>query len=48
MMSNGAGALGAGWHSFDHGGAHFIGLVNVVNLKAGGRKSSPWPVGPVQ
>ena len=27
---------GAGWHSFDHGGVHFIGLVNVVNLKAGG------------
>jgi plastocyanin len=27
---------GAGWYSFDHGGAHFIGLVNVVNLKAGG------------
>jgi len=27
---------GAGWHSFDHSGAHFIGLVNVVNLKAGG------------
>ncbi|HEX7287443.1 MAG TPA: metallophosphoesterase, partial [Candidatus Angelobacter sp.] len=27
---------GAGWYSFDHGGAHFIGLVNVLNLKAGG------------
>ncbi|HEY2151233.1 MAG TPA: metallophosphoesterase [Vicinamibacterales bacterium] len=27
---------GAGWHSFDHSGVHFIGLVNVVNLKAGG------------
>src|SRR6187401_2339024 len=27
---------GAGWHSFDQGGVHFIGLVNVVNLKAGG------------
>ena len=27
---------GAGWHSFDHGGVHFVGLVNVVNLKAGG------------
>jgi len=27
---------GAGWYSFDQGGAHFIGLVNVVNLKAGG------------
>jgi 3',5'-cyclic-AMP phosphodiesterase len=27
---------GEGWYSFDHGGAHFIGLVNVMNLKAGG------------
>jgi 3',5'-cyclic-AMP phosphodiesterase len=27
---------GSGWHSFDQGGVHFIGLVNVVNLKAGG------------
>jgi 3',5'-cyclic-AMP phosphodiesterase len=27
---------GAGWYSFEHGGVHFIGLVNVVNLKAGG------------
>jgi 3',5'-cyclic AMP phosphodiesterase CpdA len=27
---------GDGWYSFDHGGAHFIGLVNVLNLKAGG------------
>lgn len=27
---------GKGWYSFDHKGAHFIGLVNVVNLKAGG------------
>ena len=27
---------GDGWHSFDQGGVHFIGLVNVVNLKAGG------------
>jgi Icc protein len=29
-------AQGDGWYSFDHKGAHFIGLVNVVNLKAGG------------
>lgn len=28
--------LGDGWYSFDRGGAHFIGLVNVMNLKAGG------------
>jgi 3',5'-cyclic AMP phosphodiesterase CpdA len=27
---------GAGWYSFDAGGVHFVGLVNVVNLKAGG------------
>ena len=27
---------GAGWHSFDKKGVHFIGLVNVMNLKAGG------------
>jgi 3',5'-cyclic-AMP phosphodiesterase len=32
----GKGTQGAGWHSFDHDGVHFIGLVNVVNLKAGG------------
>jgi 3',5'-cyclic AMP phosphodiesterase CpdA len=25
-----------GWYSFDHGGAHFVGLVNVFDLKAGG------------
>lgn len=27
---------GAGWYSFDKNGVHFIGLVNVMNLKAGG------------
>src|ERR1700756_2711076 len=27
---------GAGWYSFDADGVHFVGLVNVVNLKAGG------------
>jgi 3',5'-cyclic-AMP phosphodiesterase len=32
----GKGTLGAGWHSFDQNGVHFIGLVNVMNLKAGG------------
>lgn len=32
----GRGATGGGWYSFDHGGVHFIGLVNVMNLKAGG------------
>jgi 3',5'-cyclic-AMP phosphodiesterase len=29
-------AQGEGWYSFDHKGVHFVGLVNVVNLKAGG------------
>jgi 3',5'-cyclic-AMP phosphodiesterase len=32
----GKGTKGAGWYSFDHKGAHFVGLVNVVDLKAGG------------
>jgi 3',5'-cyclic-AMP phosphodiesterase len=32
----GKGTQGAGWHSFDQQGVHFIGLVNVVNMKAGG------------
>ena len=27
---------GAGWYSFDANGVHFVGLVNVVDLKAGG------------
>lgn len=27
---------GNGWYSFDQNGVHFIGLVNVANLKAGG------------
>lgn len=30
------GTQGAGWYSFDKNGVHFIGLVNVMNLKAGG------------
>jgi len=29
-------SLGDGWYSFDQKGVHFIGLVNVLNLKAGG------------
>jgi 3',5'-cyclic AMP phosphodiesterase CpdA len=32
----GKNAKGAGWYSFDADGVHFIGLVNVINLKAGG------------
>jgi 3',5'-cyclic AMP phosphodiesterase CpdA len=30
---------GTGWSSFDHKGVHFVGLVNVANLKAGGMGS---------
>src|SRR6202165_2740378 len=32
----GKGSKGAGWYSFEKKGVHFIGLVNVMNLKAGG------------
>ena len=32
----GKGTKGSGWYSFDGHGVHFIGLVNVVDLKAGG------------
>ena len=32
----GKNAKGAGWYSFDKKDVHFIGLVNVANLKAGG------------
>jgi Icc protein len=31
----GKGTIGAGWHSFDYKGVHFIGLVNVANLTNG-------------
>jgi Icc protein len=30
------GAQGGGWYSFEKKGVHFVGLVNVMNLKAGG------------
>jgi len=36
LQRYGKDTLGAGWHSFDKDGVHFIGLVNVVDLKAGG------------
>jgi len=36
MERYGKNAKGTGWYSFDQNGVHFIGLVNVVNLKAGG------------
>ncbi|MBV9889029.1 MAG: metallophosphoesterase, partial [Acidobacteria bacterium] len=32
----GKNSKGSGWYSFDQKGVHFIGLVNVMNLKAGG------------
>src|SRR3981081_3599365 len=32
----GKNAKGPGWYSFDSNGVHFIGLVNVVDLKGGG------------
>ena len=32
----GKNAKGAGWQSFDYNGVHYIGLVNVMDLKAGG------------
>jgi 3',5'-cyclic AMP phosphodiesterase CpdA len=32
----GKGSLGDGWYAFDHDGVHFIALVNVKDLKAGG------------
>ena len=31
----GKGTLGAGWHSFDFKGVHFVGLVNVANIANG-------------
>src|SRR5215467_5616732 len=36
LQRYGKGTQGGGWHSFDVKGVHFIGLVNVLNLKAGG------------
>src|SRR5712664_1132055 len=32
----GKASKGSGWYSFDKKGVHFVGLVNVANLKAGG------------
>ena len=32
----GKGATGGGWYAFDHGGVHFVSLVNVVDLKTNG------------
>jgi Icc protein len=35
----GKGTKGTGYYSFDHKGVHFVGLVNVADLKAGGMGS---------
>jgi 3',5'-cyclic AMP phosphodiesterase CpdA len=35
LESFGGGTLGHGWQSFDYDGVHFIGLINVLNLKQG-------------
>src|SRR5213595_306515 len=36
LQRYGKGTKGGGWYSFDHSGVHFVGLVNVLDLKAGG------------
>ena len=36
LERHGKGTQGLGWQSFDYNGVHFVGLVNVMNLKAGG------------
>jgi plastocyanin len=36
LQHYGKGTQGGGWYSFDHQGVHFIGLVNVLDLKPGG------------
>ncbi len=36
LQRYGRGTKGAGWYSFDANGVHFVGLVNVFNLKGGG------------
>ncbi len=36
LERHGKGTKGLGWHSYTHKGVHFIGLVNVADLKPGG------------
>jgi 3',5'-cyclic AMP phosphodiesterase CpdA len=36
LQRHGKGTKGLGWHSYTHKGVHFIGLVNVANLRPGG------------
>ena len=35
LRRHGRGAQGLGWYSFDYGGVHFVGLVNVASAKSG-------------
>src|SRR4030095_13777462 len=42
LQRYGKGTKGGGWYSFDHHGVHFVGLVNVLGLRAGGL-GSPGP-----
>jgi Icc protein len=39
LERHGKNTKGAGWYSFEKKGVHFVGLVNVMNLKAGGMGS---------
>src|SRR5258708_26792763 len=52
MERYGKGTIGGGWQSFDYKGAHFVGLINVLNLKQGTGKglggSGPGQLGPDQ
>ena len=36
LRRHGQGTHGGGWYSFDYQGVHFVGLVNVLDLKPGG------------
>ena len=44
----GRGARGTGWYSFDHRGAHFVGLVNVASSNTGGPSSGMGRLGAQQ
>jgi hypothetical protein len=44
----GQGTRGTGWYSFDHRGAHFIGLVNVASATTGGPASGMGRLGAEQ
>jgi 3',5'-cyclic-AMP phosphodiesterase len=44
----GKGTRGTGWYSFDHGGVHFVGLVNVANATTGGPASGMGQLGAEQ